>query len=105
MTNSETARIVSETRIRARADKRQELFLTISSLLESIRHEEGCRAYKFYGEAGDENSFILIGDWESIDDCERHLRSKNFTILTGSLGLLTSGEPLDLRVLSEVALN
>jgi len=98
-----TGPVVSATRIVVRPEKRKELFLTISSLLHSIRRQEGCRAYRFYGEAGEEDSFMLIGEWESRTDWDRHLNSEHFTILLGSFGILSQGEDIDFKLLSPVA--
>src|SRR5688572_27161286 len=80
--------VISAARITARPEKRKELFMTITSLLEQIRHHDGCRAYRFYGEATTEDSFILVGEWETRNDWERHRHSEHFAVLLGSLELL-----------------
>lgn len=95
--------VISVIKIIARPEKRRELFLTISSLLNSIRDEKGCHGYRFYGEADEQDSFLLVGEWDTGTDLHRHLKSEQFTILLGSLGLLTKEESLDFKLLSEVA--
>ena len=82
--------IVSATRTTVRPEHRQELCLTISALLDLIRREEGCLNYRFYGEVGDQNTFILIGEWETRDAWDQHLKSDNFGVLLGSLRLLSN---------------
>src|SRR5262249_30472551 len=94
---------VSATRIMVRPEKRKELFLTISSLLDQIRSEDGCRNYRFYGEAGDEDSFILIGEWETRSAWNRHLSSDHFAVLLGSLILLSNRANFEFKLLSQVA--
>ena len=95
--------IVSTARVTVRPENRKELCLTISSLLGRIRGEQGCRTYRFYGEAGDQNSFILIGEWETRDAWDQHLNSDNFAVLLGSLRLLSTRSEVDFKLLSHVA--
>ena len=97
-----TAAIVSTTRISVQPGKRKELFLTITSLLDKIRSEEGCRMYKFYGETGDEDSCMLMGEWETRSAFIQHLSSEHFAILLGSLGMLSNRANFDFKVLSQV---
>ena len=97
-----TAAIVSTTRISVKPGKRKELFLTITSLLDKIRNQEGCRMYKFYGETGDEDSCMLMGEWETRSAFIQHLSSEHFAILLGSLGMLSNRAKFDFKVLSQV---
>ena len=95
--------IVSAIRTTVPPEHRKELCLTIGSLLGLIRSEDGCRTYRFYGEDGDQNSFILIGEWETKKAWERHLNSDNFAVLVGSLRLLTNQPEVEFKLLSQVA--
>ena len=91
--------IISTARIKALPEKKTELCLTIDSLLTMIRREAGCRSYQFYGEQGDPNSFLLIGEWETRDAWTKHLASENFAVLLGSVRLLSS-QRIEFRLLS-----
>ena len=95
--------IVNLTRITVHPEHRTELCQTISSLIDSVKHEEGCLKYSFYEEAGDENAFVLIGEWETPDAWNHHLSSDNFAVLLGSLNLLCKHSPVDFQLLSRVA--
>ena len=95
--------IVSAIRTTVLPEHRKELCLTISSLLGLIRSEDGCRTYRFYGEDGDQNSFILIGEWETQDAWDRHLTSDSFAVLVGSLRLLSNRSDVEFTLLSHVA--
>jgi quinol monooxygenase YgiN len=95
--------IVSAIRATVRPEHRKELCLTITSLLGLIRGEEGCSDYRFYGEGGDQNSFILIGEWETRDAWDQHLNSDNFAVLVGSLRLLSNLSDVDIKLLSHAA--
>ena len=100
---SVNSEVISAARITVRPEKRKEMFLTISSLLDQIRNQEGCRAYRFYGEASEEDSFLLVGQWESPTHLDRHLHSDHFHILRGSIEVLAREESLDFQVLSFVS--
>lgn len=95
--------IVNTTRITVRPENRKELCQTISSLLDPIRSEQGCLTYRFYQEREDENSFILIGEWETRADWDKHLQSDDFAVLLGSIMVLGSRSDTDLKLLSPVA--
>jgi quinol monooxygenase YgiN len=94
--------VISAARISVRPEKRRELFLTISSLLDPIRNEQGCRGFRFYGEAGEQDAFLLIGEWETEGDLDRHLHSEHFAVLRGSIELLGKESALNLKIMSLV---
>lgn len=95
------AEIVSAAMVSVRPEKRKELFLSISSLISRIRHAKGCRAFRFYREANEEDTFHMIGVWETVDDWLKHLNSDDFAVLFGCLEILGDGR-LDFKVLSHV---
>lgn len=95
--------VVNTTRITIRPENRKEFFQTISSLLNPIRGERGCLDYRFYEEAGNENSFVLIGEWETRGDCDLHLQSDDFAILLASMMILSGRPNIDFKLLSPVA--
>ena len=95
--------VVSAASISVRPENRKELCLTVASLLNPIRQEPGCVEYRFYGEAGDENSFLLMGEWENREALNQHLESKNFAVLMGSITLLAKVSTVDFKLLSELS--
>ena len=97
-----TGEIISVIRISAHPEKRREFFLTISSLLDSIKREEGCRDCRFYEEAGDHDSFLLVGEWNTGADYYRHASSEQFAVLQGALKVLSQQKHLDFRLLSRI---
>ena len=95
--------IVNLTRITVRPENRKELCQTISSLLEPLKREKGCLTYRFYEEEEDENTFVLIGEWETPSAWNAHLNSDNFAVLVGSINLLCNQSHVDFKLLSHVA--
>jgi len=96
------AEIVSTSKIMVLPENRKEWCLTMAALLEQIRREEGCRTYRFYSEAENQNSFMLIGEWATRAALEEHLKSDHFAVLLGSLRLLTNRSKLDFCLLSHI---
>src|SRR5262245_52497136 len=94
--------IVSTASFVVRPEHRKELLLTISPLLELIRANPGCRTYRFFAEDGDPNSFLLVGEWETREAWDEHLKSDHFAVLLGSLHLLSSAPAIDFKLLSHL---
>ena len=94
---------VNTTRVTVYPENRKEFCQTIQSLLAPIRNEKGCLKYSFYQETGDENSFVLIGEWETRADWDKHLQSDDFAVLLASVMLLSRRPNLDFKLLSYVA--
>lgn len=82
--------IVSTTRITVHPDKRGEFFQTVKRLVEPINAAKGCRTFRLYFDATDENSSLLLGEWENEVDLSNYLRSNDFAILRGALTVLSA---------------
>ena len=83
--------IVKTTKITVKPDKRMELTQTMGRLLGPIKNVKGCRNICFYLDAADENSSLLLSEWESESDLNRYLRSNDFAILRGAITVLSVG--------------
>jgi quinol monooxygenase YgiN len=94
--------IVNTTKITMRAENRNEFLQTIYPLLDPIRHEKGCVAYRFFVDATDENSSLLVGEWQTREDWSNHLRSRDFAILLGAITVLGSPAGIEFRLLASV---
>ena len=94
--------IVNTTRINIRPENRKELFQTILPLLDPIRNEKGCKGYRCYVEVADENSALLVSEWDAQSDWDNHLRSLDFAILLGALNVLASPASIDFKLLCKI---
>jgi quinol monooxygenase YgiN len=81
--------IVNATRITVHPEKRTELFQTIGRLLEPSKAANGCRTFRFYIDAADENSSLLLSEWETASDLSNYLRSNDFAVLRGAITVLS----------------
>jgi quinol monooxygenase YgiN len=81
--------IVNATRITLNPDKRTEFFQTIGRLLENVNRPTGCRTFYIYVDTKDENSSLLMSEWETESDLNRYLSSNDFAILRGAITVLS----------------
>lgn len=80
--------IVNTARITLKADKQKEFLQTITQLLEPIKSAKGCVSFNVYIDAVDENSSLLVSEWETEADLNRHLGSDDFAVLRGAVAAL-----------------
>jgi quinol monooxygenase YgiN len=83
--------ILKTTKIIVRPEKRVELAQTIGRLLGPIKDVKGCRKISFYLDAVDQNSSLLLSEWETESDLDRYMRSNDFAILRGAIMVLSVG--------------
>ena len=81
--------IVNASRITLNPDKRTEFFQTVGRLIENINRPKGCRTFHIYIDTKDENSSLLMSEWETESDLNRYLRSNDFAILRGAITVLS----------------
>lgn len=69
-------------------EKRTEFFQTVGRLLDPIKGAKGCRTFDFYLDASDENSTLLVSEWETESDLNNYLDSNDFAVLRGAITVL-----------------
>ena len=57
-------------------------------ILGPIRASEGCLSFNVYVDSCDENSSLLVSEWDTEADLNIHLRSSDFAILRGAMSVL-----------------
>ena len=88
--------IVNTTRITVSPEKRTEFLQTIGRLLEPSKRAKGCRTFDFYLDAKDENSTLLVSEWDTETDLNNYFRSDDFAVLRGAMTVL-SAHSIDLK--------
>jgi quinol monooxygenase YgiN len=81
--------IVNTTRVKVLPDKRTEFLQTIGGLLEPSKRAKGCRTFDFFLEANDENSTLLVSEWDTETDLNNYLGSDEFAVLRGAITVLS----------------
>ena len=82
--------IVNTTRITVPPEKRTEFLQTIRRLLEPSKRAKGCRTFDFYLDAADENSTLLVSEWDTETDLNSYLESDDFAVLRGAITVLSA---------------
>ena len=80
--------IVNTTRITIQPEKRTEFMQTVGRLLAPSKSAKGCRSFDFYLDAMDENSSLLVSEWDTEADLNNYLGSEDFRILRGAITVL-----------------
>jgi quinol monooxygenase YgiN len=80
--------IVNTSRIKLNPEKREEFLQTMRRLLEPMAASKGCVTLRCYFDAADENSSLLMGEWETESALNSYLHSNDFAILRGAIAVL-----------------
>lgn len=81
--------ILATLRMIVRPEKRKDLLEAMRGMLEPARVERGCRSYRLYEDVENRNAFILLEEWETQDDLEKHIRTDNQRRLLTLMDLLS----------------
>ena len=92
--------VVATIKVLVPQNKRREMMQTLQSLTDSIRGQPGCLRYHFFAEIGNENSLCVMEEWRTRADLDRHLRSRDFSVLFGAINLLHGPEAVEFRLLT-----
>ena len=66
-----------------------ELKQTLLALSGPTREEKGCLSHSVFQDIENEDSFMLVGHWESLKDLDDHMGSDRFAVLIGTRSLLS----------------
>jgi quinol monooxygenase YgiN len=103
MKNIDTEKLtVTTIRVTVSPENRKEFFQTITPLIHRIKGEKGCLTYRIYEEKGDENSLILISEWQKLFNWDEHRKGDNFAVLLGSVNTLSIQAKIDFKMLSQI---
>ncbi len=83
-----------------RPEKRKEVMQTLLSMIEPTHQEKGCLSYHVFQNIENENSVSIIGEWETREDLDRHMRSDKFGILLGTKNLLKEKQGILIHTIS-----
>lgn len=81
-------------------EKQLEVMQTLLSMIEPTEKEAGCLSYAGFSDIEDKNCFNLIGEWETREDLDRHIRSARFGVLLGTKSLLCEPPLIEIHTVS-----
>jgi quinol monooxygenase YgiN len=67
--------ILSTLRMIIRSERRSDFLVAMRGMLEPARVERGCLSYRLYEDVENRDAFILLEEWETQEDLEKHIRS------------------------------
>lgn len=94
--------IVTTIRIQTTPENRKELMQTFRLLSNPIQSERGCKSCRIYREVDNEESVIVIQEWDSRNHFDNHLRSDEFAVMIGAMSLLEQPEKVEFQVLDQL---
>jgi quinol monooxygenase YgiN len=95
--------IMTTTRITVSSANRSELFQTVLTLLTPVMNEKGCLSSRFYLDTADTNSAMLVEEWDTQEDWDNHLRSRDCAVFLGAVSVLCQPASVEFKLLSYVA--
>jgi len=95
--------ILSTLRMTVRTERRRDLLETMRGMMEPTRVERGCLSFRLYQDVENRNTFILIEEWETQEDLERHISKDNQRQLLTLMDLLSEQPELRFNTVSHTA--
>jgi quinol monooxygenase YgiN len=95
--------VISTSRMIVRSERRGDLLRTIKGILEPTRVERGCLSYRLYTDVENRNAFVLLEEWATQEDFERHILTENEQRLLTLLDLLSVEPELRFNTVSKTA--
>jgi len=68
--------------------KPDEFVNSMRSYLHRIRKAKGCVDFSVYQDSDKENTYIVVGEWQTRQAMEKHFQTKEFELLIGAARVL-----------------
>ena len=95
--------ILATLRMVVRPDRRNDLLETMRGMLEPARVERGCLSYRLYEDVENRNAFVLLEEWTTQEDLERHISKDTQRWLLSLMDLLSELPELRFNTVSHSA--
>jgi quinol monooxygenase YgiN len=86
-----------------RPERRHDLLETMRGMLEPARVERGCLSYRLYEDVENRNAFVLLEEWATQEDLERHISKDTQRWLLALMDLLSERPELRFNTVSHSA--
>ncbi len=88
--------IFYQIKIVIRQFKTDEFVKSMRSFARRIRKEKGCLGYSVYRDFEDENTYSLVGEWQTRQAMDKHFKAHVFEVLVGAARVL--GETFEMNI-------
>ena len=82
-------------------EKQLEVAQTLLSMIEPSGKEAGCLSYAIFCDIEDKNRFSMLGEWETREKLDHHLKSHRFGALLGTKSLLDAPMHIQIHTVSQ----
>ena len=87
-------------KIKVKPYKPDDFFNSMRLFSRRIIKQKGCLDFSVYQDIDKENTYLVVGDWETRQAMEKHFKTKDFELLIGAARVL--GETFSMNI-SEVS--
>ena len=94
--------IVTTIRLQTTPENRKEILQTFRSLADPTQCGIGCKSCRIYRELGNDETVIVIQEWDSKNHWDEHLRSDEFAVIVGAMSLLQKPDTVEFQVLDQL---
>ena len=84
-------------------EMRSDLLEAMRGMLEPARVERGCMSYRLYEDVENRNAFVLLEEWATQEDLERHISKDNQRRLLALMDLLSEQPELRFNTVLQTA--
>jgi quinol monooxygenase YgiN len=96
-------KILVTLRMIVQPERRSDLLETLRGMLEPARVERGCLSYRLYEDVEDRNAFVLLEEWKTQKDIEKHIRTDSQRQLLALMDLMSEQPELRFDTVSKTA--
>jgi len=82
-------------------EKQKEIMQTLISMIEPAGREKGCLNYQIFRDIENQNVFSLLGEWDTREDLDHHIKSDRFSVLLGTRSLLYEPPSIHIHTVSD----
>ena len=83
-------------KIKVKPYKPEEFVNSMRLFSRRISKQKGCLDFSVYQDSDKENTYLVVGDWETRQAMDRHFKTKDFELLIGAARVL--GETFSMNI-------
>lgn len=95
--------IIATLRMTVCPEERDGFLQTVRGILEPTRVEPGCISFYLYQDIENENTFILVEEWEMKEYLDRNIQRENYKRLLGVMDFLSEPPEIKINAVSHTA--
>ena len=88
--------LIYQLKIEIKPFKPDEFVSSMRSFLPKICKQKGCLDFSVYRDSNRENTYIVVGEWKTRQDMEKHFQTQEFELLIGAVRVL--GETFEMNI-------